>query len=196
MSCRRFGLARAASLVLLTALLVACGDFQPGFKLWQANRRFAAGRSHEALVEYLSLSDTAAAAHANYNIATIYLQMGESEAAFRLLSAVTGGQDDSLASLAWHNLGVLWFRQTDYDQALRAFRSALTLVPGRTATIIAYEATLERLHKSRSSSSDRERAAMQSGAGDSFGLFSLSSSSAKDLFKSGGVDDDATILDH
>jgi tetratricopeptide (TPR) repeat protein len=174
----------------------ACSDFDAGFRLWQANQHYRAGRSHEALVGYLSLYGSAASNQAEYNIATIYLSLGESEAASRLLQRVAAHADKSLASRALHNLGTLYFRQTAYDQALEAYGASLRLLPGRAPSIAAYEATWEQLKKNQASSSDRERAAMQAGAGDSFGLFTLSTTSAKDLFKSGGFDDDASVLDH
>lgn len=192
----RYRLFRVILSTLLALLLSACTDFGNGYRIWQANQRFRNGRHHDALLAYLSVMESPQAAIARYNTAHVYLAMQEDQAARELLELAAEAPDKTLAARAKHNLGVLYYRDGEYSLALALLRDSLRLEPGRPDSIKAVELVLQQLDSGSSANSDRERAGMQQGSGDDFGLFSVSAASRRNIFKSGGGDADPAIADH
>ena len=182
-------------------LLASCGHFDAGLTVWQANRQVAASDYNQALALYLgleaaSLPPSERPGLLQYNTATVYARLGEDQAAQGLFEQAARSQNPELASLALHNLGPLLYGQADYAGALAAWRSSLERHPGRPETVRAYEAAWRLLQTQADIRADRERSGYQPGVGGNFGMFAVSSSAARALFTSGGLDANASQPDH
>lgn len=180
----------------LVMSLVGCQPFAAGLRLWQANRLVADQRYNDALSVYLELESGPAGEEARYNMANVFVHLGEEAAGLAAYQQLHTLASPGLESRVWHNQGILLYRRSDYDQAISAFRQALILEPGREESVYAYEAAWAARQRSLSSQSDRERSAMRQGEGDDFGLFSVSSAALQELFRSGGEQNDGSIIDH
>lgn len=129
---RRVPCALAALLIVagVMPLLASCGSVR-GFQVSRANRLYRDGYDHDAAALYLR----AGAGHdpiASYDLANVFVALGESESARVLFdTAITSG-DAGIAARSWYNLGVIAFTGARYADATDAFRKALEAWAGST----------------------------------------------------------------
>jgi len=121
-------LAIAAGVMLL---LASCGSVR-GFRVSRANRLYRDGYDHEAAALYLR----AGAGHdpvASYNLANVFVALGESESSRVLFDTAISGGNAGIAARSWYNIGVTAFSGARYAEATDAFRKALEAYAGSTA---------------------------------------------------------------
>lgn len=119
----------ALALALGVALMLSSCDSARGFRIAKANRLYRDGYDHEAAALYLR----AGAGHealASYNLANVFVALGEAESARTLFDTAIGGGQGSVATRAWYNMGAMAFSGARYAEATDAFRKALEAYAG------------------------------------------------------------------
>jgi tetratricopeptide (TPR) repeat protein len=112
----------------LLAVLGSCGSVR-GFMVVKANRLYRDGYDHDAAALYLR----AGAGHdpvASYNLANVFVTLGESESARVLFDTAISSGDGGVAARSWYNIGVNAFLGARFAEATDAFRKALESYAG------------------------------------------------------------------
>jgi len=119
------GLLLAATL-LSSALLSGCGRIVDYVTIVDANRLHDRGLYQDAVAAYLSVRSPPFEPTVDYDLADVYARLGESTAASELYARARQRGDGSLRADAFFNEGVTLYERGRYEEAWRAFRSALT----------------------------------------------------------------------
>ena len=117
------------SAAFLLALITLTGCSGPRLRVLEGNRRALQGQYEEAIAAYLAVGDKTGEGVVALNLATVYSRMGEGAAADSLFASAQDSPRSEVAAAAFHNQGVRLFEASRFDEAAKAFISALRLVP-------------------------------------------------------------------
>jgi len=118
-----------------------------GMQVLDGNRLVSSGRLHDAAARYLSVGTESFDAVGAYNLANVFVRLGQNAAAEPLFALACASKDRRIAASAWYNQGVAWFAQGRYQEAASAFRRVLQGFPGKLDAAAAYEAAIAAMPK-------------------------------------------------
>jgi Ca-activated chloride channel family protein len=113
----------------------------------QGNVHIAAGEGDKALERYkVAESSTPASPELHYDLGIGFLEAGQFDQATASLSRALESPREELRFMAHFNLGVAWYRQEKWAEALEAFKGALRLRPEDHDAKVAFEVTLAKVY--------------------------------------------------
>jgi tetratricopeptide (TPR) repeat protein len=126
------------AIVLAASSLQGCGRFSDYAKVVEGNRLHEKGDYQGAIVAYLSARSSVPsnvvpggsvpggfAPTIDYDVANVYARMGEYPAAAELYASSRRGAGRLIAAYSYFNEGSALFEQGRYEEAWKAYRSAL-----------------------------------------------------------------------
>jgi tetratricopeptide (TPR) repeat protein len=127
----RPALAATAIALLASTFFAGCGRFFDYAKVVDGNRLHERGDYQGAIAAYLGAGRGSAesfAATIDYDVANVYARLGEYPAATELYSAARHEGSKAIAADSYFNDGVALYEQGRFEDAWKAFRSALALL--------------------------------------------------------------------
>lgn len=85
----------------------------------------------------------------HYNLANVYLSLGEADAALGRLELARDVSDSGLLFRVYYNLGNIKYHKGEYQDALTAYRQALEYKPTNRDAKFNYELSLRQLRNTR-----------------------------------------------
>ncbi len=182
-------------LAFSVSIFTSCPRLASDFEVLKANSVYKEGRYNEAIALYLGVKETDDTQTLSYNVANAFVALGEFDSALPAYEKITASDKVSLASAAWYNMGLSWYALEAYENALRAFKESLLLVPSDADACRAYELALSALRQ-KEVQSVKERARAMDGPGSEAAMFSLSRKAHTELFVPGVSGEKRSVNDH
>jgi tetratricopeptide (TPR) repeat protein len=124
---RRRAIRAAALPAALLLCLSSCGRMRDFAAISSGNGLHERGRYQDALLAYLDVREASFAATVDYDMANVYARLGEYDAAAELYERARRGGGLELRADAYFNDGVALYEKGRFEEAWRAFRSALQI---------------------------------------------------------------------
>jgi tetratricopeptide (TPR) repeat protein len=153
-------------LLLLLAVLLLSGCDSPAthLRVLQGNYAFERGDYQQSTFAYYqALESEGWEDRILYNLANVFHELGEVDAALREWDAANPGQDSELAFRIAFNRGVLLYEQARYQEAYDAFRASLKINASSIDAKINLEHALRKINRQR----QNQQAHSSGGGGES-----------------------------
>jgi len=187
---------RLLSIAALTVLLGACAEAPARLRILEGGFRSSRGAYNEAVAAYLpAVADPTVGPYAAYGLGTVYLALGENDAAQRLFAAAEAtlenttpeGGAASLRELRFrlrYNAAVGMFQAGDFAAAAAAFRTALELDGQRPEAKRNLELSLRALARQSSAAASSAPVEQRSGNQAAQVVFNFMRQKESDRWKS------------
>ncbi len=187
---------RILFLAALTVLLGACAEVPDRLRILEGGFRSSRGAYTEAVAAYLpAVSSPTVGSYAAYGLGTVYLALGENDAAQRRFAAAEagletgppGGTAAAIRELRYRlrfNAGVSRFQGGDFAGAAAAFRTALELDGRRPEAKRNLELSLRALSRQSAAAASQAPVEQRSGSQAAQVVFNFIRQKESDRWKS------------
>ncbi|MCR4790683.1 MAG: VWA domain-containing protein [Treponemataceae bacterium] len=143
-----------SGLIIFLSLNSCTANIEQMNSILQGSFNWKHGNYQKAEVKFLKTLNEAQekdneklAQYAVLGLGTSYASQNEELAAFTRLKSISSDAPDSIQFVANYDIGVLYFSQGNYEQALQYFQKALTFNPSSVDAKINYELSIKQISK-------------------------------------------------